>query len=224
MKKKYFFLTFVVSVWAYAQTRAVIYSMRIKVDPALVEEVKISTNKPLTGSFSFRECFPDTLTDFIIAKSEEILSRKFGVPFEAFYSYYKNGKKITTMGVYGELEGLPDNTYKKTVSSISANYYALIDAHLTGGGDFSIEFANGSVSKIKPQISVTVKVFDSNKKKVYARTVTLKKFGKLRSKTEYLVDPRTGKTWAVKTSETLSPMDVVLIYLSGLEHNLFENK
>lgn len=224
MKRYGLFFVFFVVLTMFGQTKGIIYSMRIKVDPALVEEVKISTDRALMSGYSSRECFPDSLIEFLVVKTEEMLGKRFGVPFEAFYSYDKKGKKITTIGVNDELEGLPANTYKKAVASVSASHYVLIDAQLMGGGEVSFDLGGGTTSKIKPQVTVMVKVLDANKKKIYARSVTLRKLGKLRSKTDYFVNPKTGRVWTVTVSQTLSPMDVVSIYLAGLEHNLFNNK
>lgn len=79
--------------------------------------------------------------------------------------------------------------------------------------------ANNSYSKIKPKLSLSIKIYNKEKELIETKDVVLKDFEKLRSKTfdETYGIKGLGQNTDEKTiSETINSNDVLRMYVSAL--------
>ena len=92
-------------------------------------------------------------------------------------------------------------------------HYISISAMFDEGG-VPISMNGLRKSKIKPKLSIVVKVLDANKNVIYKEKITKKDYSKLRTK-----ERRRGDL-ILTNSETLSPEDFVRMYEIALEELL----
>ena len=129
------------------------------------------------------------------------------------YKRTKKGKLITTIGTTGELEGMPVNTLKKAISTGNKDQYIKVSAYISGQGRMPVEgFSNKT--QIKPKVEILVQVYGKDKKLLFKKEATLDNFASLRSVT------RTRGAITRTKSETLSPVDIVMMYEMALEEAL----
>lgn len=210
---------FAVSV--FSQKKAVVYNINISIKPELRfgEEINTNDRNFLTGVKS-REEFTDSLVDTLLVYTENYLKTELGMDVNCVYRFSKKGKRIVTMGVADDLEKLPAATFKKTVSEQEADYYINITGELTAGG-MSYHIGDEKHSKLKPQITLKVTVFDADKEVFWKGKTKVKDLGKLKGKTKYKQN-RLGTNYEVTKRETLSPEDILWIYLTALEQMMNE--
>jgi len=154
---------------------------------------------------------PQQLIDSITQKTEERFAEQLAMPVKCCYRKNKKGENIGSVGVFGDLEGLPDNTFNrsKEVCPTSTRYISL-SVQLYSSGGTSVTMVNKK-SKLKPKLQITAKVYDENKVKIWQKKVVLKDFKKLRSITRYY------GTVEETNSQVLNPYDIYAMYLMGLD-------
>tara|TARA_B100001540_G_scaffold136417_1_gene121240 strand:+ start:1929 stop:2606 length:678 start_codon:yes stop_codon:yes gene_type:complete len=218
IKLKQFFILFIFlfSLKIKAQNNeGGIYMLQFKIDNDLIEEFKVEfPEKKFFTSFSEIVQFSDEVLDSIKFVSESFLSKKLNSDVKCIYKYTKRGKKITSVGVLGELDGMPVNTFKNTIQSYNKKYYISIVANFQAGG-YSIDFGRGKRSKIKPKLTLVVNVFDIDKNLIFKNKFVEKNFEKLRSYSGSYEGVR-GNT-VVTASETLRDVDFFSMYKSTLD-------
>ena len=109
---------------------------------------------------------------------------------------------------------------KKAVKTFdSLNVFVDIECYISASGGVKITLANNSYSKIKPKLSLSIKIFNKEKELIETKDVVLKYFEKLRSKTfdETYGIKGLGQNTDEKTiSETINSNDVLRMYVSAL--------
>ncbi|MBN2730127.1 MAG: hypothetical protein JXR53_12960 [Bacteroidales bacterium] len=217
MKKVLVFIAMVMFFLSgFAQKDAVIHYISLVVDDELTDEVTIETkDRNFLNGYSEKEIFPDSLMDTLMLYTEEYLSAQLDMNVSCYFRQNKKGEKITTIGTGNELVGMPAGTISQAIEETEADYFIKIVGHIMGGGT-SIQIGENKWSKVKPKITLEVIVKDRDKKKFWDRKITVKEFGKLRSRTHSEEDG-SGTTYEVTKRETLMPADIVWIYLTALE-------
>jgi hypothetical protein len=194
-----------------AQSGSVYYFL-FNVDPELTDYSKTEDkSRTWFSGWSESEAMPQQLIDSITQKTEERFTAKLGMPVKCCYRKNKKGENFGSVGVFGDLEGLPFNTFSigKKACPASTRYISL-SVQLYSSGGTSVITANKK-SKLKPKLQITAKVFDENKVKIWQKKVVLKDFKKLRSVTKYY------GTVEVTNSQVLNPYDIYAMYLTGLD-------
>lgn len=194
----------------------VVYSFTFKVDEQLTEYYK-EENKSRKGlpGFGISYTMPAELLDLMKSNVEQSFTAKFNLPVKLCYHINKNGKEVTGGGPMGYLEGLPSNTFNGGKEDCPGNsHYIRLDVVISPGGTVVIEGCGNK--KLKPQVTISAKVIDENKKEIWDKKITIKNLGSLRSQTCYR-----GNT-EVTRSETLTPYDIHAIYMIGMEELMAE--
>ena len=154
---------------------------------------------------------PEELIDSMKLKTEERFTAKLAMPVKCCYRKNRKGENISSVGVFGVLEGLPANSFNQAKETCAGSTrYISLTVQLYSSGGSSVTIVN-TRSKLKPKIQLTAIVYDENKDEVWKKDIVLKDFEKLRSITKYY------GTVEITRSEVLTPFDIYAMYLLALD-------
>jgi hypothetical protein len=216
MKKIIFLLSFISSSMFALSQSGVIYNFAFRIDDALVTQMKTQNKEYKILNLATIEDLPKELSDTILLVTEQIL----GKHLNASLTSMRPEEKLLMGALPEHLLYLPGNTFKKAVQiNDNLNYYVNITCHIAASGGVRITFANNSVSKVKPKLSLSIKILDKEKNLIEEKDVVLKDFEKLRSKTfedTYGIRGLKQNTDVVTVSETIDANDVLRMYVMAL--------
>ena len=198
-----------------AQT-GVIYNFSFRIDDELITQMKVQNKDYKILNLSTIEDMPKELSDTLILISENML----GAFLDAKIVSMVPEEKFLMGALPQHLMYLPANFFKKAVKTFdSLNVFVDIECYISASGGVKITLANNSYSKIKPKLSLSIKIFNKEKELIETKDVVLKDFEKLRSKTfdETYGIKGLGQNTDEKTiSETINSNDVLRMYVSAL--------
>ena len=198
-----------------AQT-GVIYNFSFRIDDEIITQMKVQNKDYKILNLSTIEDMPKGLSDTLIFISENML----GAFLDAKIVSMVPEEKFIMGALPQHLMYLPANFFKKAAKTFdSLNIFIDIACYISASGGMKITFANNSYSKIKPKLSLSIKIFNKEKELIEKKDVVLKDFEKLRSKTFY-------ETYGIKglaqntdektISETINSNDVLRMYVTAL--------
>lgn len=198
-----------------AQT-GVIYNFSFRIDDEIITQMKVQNKDYKILNLSTIEDMPKELSDTLILISENML----GAFLDAKIVSMVPEEKFVMGALPQHLMYLPANFFKKAAKTFdSLNIFIDIACYISASGGMKITFANNSYSKIKPKLSLSIKIFNKEKELIEKKDVVLKDFEKLRSKTFY-------ETYGIKglaqntdektISETINSNDVLRMYVTAL--------
>jgi hypothetical protein len=217
MRKLLVILSFTLAFQFVNAQTGVIYNIAFRIDPELITQSKIQNQDHQILNISTVEEMPKSLSDTIAVISEEAIGNSLG----AVLSSLMPEEKLIMAALPEHLMYLPSNTYKKARNSGEYDYYITINCYMQASGGVSVTLANNTYSKVKPKVTLSITVYDKDKKKVKKGKMVLKDFEKLRShtyKTTYGIDGWFETTDEVTESETLNSSDILRMYLYALEY------
>ena len=198
-----------------AQT-GVIYNFSFRIDDELITQMKVQNKDYKILNLSTSEDMPKELSDTLILISENML----GAFLDAKIVSMVPEEKFLMGALPQHLMYLPANFFKKAAKTFdSLNVFVDIECYISASGGVKITLANNSYSKIKPKLSLSIKIFNKEKELIETKDVVLKDFEKLRSKTfdETYGIKGLGQNTDEKTiSETINSNDVLRMYVSAL--------
>lgn len=203
------------SMIAFSQS-GVVYNFVFRIEDALVTQMKAQNKEHKILNLATVEDMPKELSDTILLATEQML----GEHLKATLTSMRPEEKAVMGALPEHLMYLPANTFKKAVkTSDTLNYYVDISCHIAASGGVKITLANNSFSKVKPKLSLTIKVYDKEKELIEEKEVVLKDFEKLRSHTfeqTYGIHGLGQNTDDITISETINSNDVLRMYVMGL--------
>ncbi len=198
-----------------AQT-GVIYNFAFRIDDELITQMKVQNKDYKILNLSTIEDMPKELSDTLILISENML----GAFLDAKIVSMVPEEKFLMGALPQHLMYLPANFFKKAAKTFdSLNIFIDIACYISASGGVKITLANNSYSKIKPKLSLSIKIYNKEKELIETKDVVLKDFEKLRSKTfdETYGIKGLGQNTDEKTiSETINSNDVLRMYVSAL--------
>lgn len=190
-----------------AQTSAVVHQFNVTVAEELKTELSVNDrSRNVMSEFSVGTALPEELVDSMAVDAERALTQKLGFPVHMCWT---KGRRGTGAGGFlgPQLIGLPNNTFKLAKEYCQGETrFIELNCMIADGGSVTI----GERKKLKPMVTMTMQVFDPDKKEVMEKKVKLKDLGTLRTSTEYRGPVET------KTSDTLGPYDIYGIYRMAL--------
>lgn len=204
---------------ANAQT-GVIYNFMFRIDDELVTQMKSQNKDMKILNLATVEDMPKELSDTIMFISEKML----GEFLNATVSSIKPDDGIITAALPQHLMYLPANTYKKAEKEAGDNAYFIdINCHIAASGGAKITLPNNKFSKVKPKLTLRLKVYEKGKKEFVSKVTELVDFKDLRSETfeeTYGIRGLIQNTDVTTVSETLNADDVLRMYVLGLIKSL----
>ncbi len=198
-----------------AQT-GVIYNFSFRIDDELITQMKVQNKDYKILNLSTIEDMPKELSDTLILISENML----GAFLDAKIVSMVPEEKFLMGALPQHLMYLPANFFKKAAKTFdSLNVFVDIECYISASGGVKITLANNSYSKIKPKLSLSIKIFNKEKELIETKDVVLKDFEKLRSKTfneTYGIKGLAQNTDEKTISETINSNDVLRMYVTAL--------
>lgn len=194
----------------------VIYNFAFRIDDALVTQMKSQNKEYKILNLATVEDLPKELSDTILMVTEKML----GKHLNASLTSMRPEEKLLMGALPEHLLYLPGNTFKKAVQkNDNLNYYVIITCRIAASGGVKVTFANNSFSKVRPKLTLGIKILDKDKNLIEKKKVVLKDFEKLRSKTfedTYGIRGLKMNTDVVTVSETINADDVLRMYVMAL--------
>lgn len=216
MKKIIFLLSCIMSSMIALSQSGVIYNFAFRIDDALVTQMKTQNKEYKILNLATVEDLPKELSDTILMVTEKML----GKHLNAALTSMRPEEKLLMGALPEHLLYLPGNTFKKAVQkNDNLNYYVIITCRIAASGGVKVTFANNSFSKVRPKLTLGIKILDKDKNLIEKKKVVLKDFEKLRSKTfedTYGIRGLKMNTDVVTVSETINADDVLRMYVMAL--------
>ena len=216
MKKAILFscLTFNL-LFAYSQV-GVIYNFEFKVDNELVTQMKVQNIDYKILNIATVEELPKELSDTIAIISEQLI----GTYLNAEITSLMQEEKLVMGALPEHLLYLPANFFKKAIKiAPDKNLYIDISCYISANGGAQITLLPSRYSKVKPKLTLNIKVYDIDKNLLETKEAVLKDFENLRSRTfedSYGIKGLKQNTDVVTISETIDDNDVLKMYVLGL--------
>ena len=216
MKKAILFscLTFNL-LFAYSQV-GVIYNFEFKVDNELVTQMKVQNKDYKILNIATVEELPKELSDTIAIISEQLI----GTYLNAEITSLMQEEKLVMGALPEHLLYLPANFFKKAIKiAPDKNLYIDISCYISANGGAQITLLPSRYSKVKPKLTLNIKVYDIDKNLLETKEAVLKDFENLRSRTfedSYGIKGLKQNTDVVTISETIDANDVLKMYALGL--------
>lgn len=216
MKKALLFtcLTFNL-LFAYSQV-GVIYNFEFKVDNELVTQMKVQNKDYKILNIATVEELPKELSDTIAIISEQLI----GTYLNAEITSLMQEEKLVMGALPEHLLYLPANFFKKAIKiAPDKNLYIDITCYISANGGVQITLLPSRYSKVKPKLTLKIKVYDMEKNLLETKEAVLKDFENLRSRTfedSYGIKGLKQNTDVVTISETIDANDVLRMYVLGL--------
>jgi hypothetical protein len=216
MKKAILFscLTFNL-LFAYSQV-GVIYNFEFKVDNELVTQMKVQNKDYKILNIATVEELPKELSDTIAIISEQLI----GTYLNAEITSLMQEEKLVMGALPEHLLYLPANFFKKAIKiAPDKNLYIDISCYISANGGAQITLLPSRYSKVKPKLTLKIKVYDMEKNLLETKEAVLKDFENLRSRTfedSYGIKGLKQNTDVVTISETIDDNDVLKMYVLGL--------
>ncbi|MFN5371276.1 MAG: hypothetical protein ACK5B6_07415 [Bacteroidia bacterium] len=215
MKNLFLPLFILIVLFANAQT-GIIYNFAFRIDDELVTQMKSQNKDKKILNLATVEDMPKELSDTLMLVSEKMLSEFLN----ATVSSIKPDDGLITGALPQHLMYLPANTYKKAEKEAGDNTYFIdINCHIAASGGAKITLANNKFSKVKPKLTLRLKVYEKGKREFVSKTIELLDFKDLRSHTfeeTYGIRGLIQNTDVTTVSETLNSDDVLRMYMIAL--------
>lgn len=210
------------SFLSFSQETAGIYYISFRIDDELRNELEAThKERKFFSSYSEQAHFPEELINEMKDSIEASISKVLNADASCIYSLNRKGDTIYTLGMNGELEGMPVQRKGKAMNTHSRDIYVRVDVSIVSNGGISVELPNGTRSRLKPMITYMVTAFDGQGKRFFREKVKLKDFGVLKS-----VERDSGNgNWRIKESDVLHPEDIYQMFLMAVKsfNNEFSN-
>ena len=195
----------------------VIYNFLFRIDDELTTQMEVQNKDHKILNLSTIEEMPKELSDTLILISEQMIGELLTATMT---SMRPDGEKLFSPALPEHLMHLPANSFRKaTKTNDSLNIFVEIQCHIAATGGVKVSFGDKSFSKVKPKLTLRIKVLDKEKNEIDSRKVVLKDFEKLRSKSfekTYGIEGLAVNTDKVTKSETINSNDVLRMYVMGL--------
>ena len=216
MKKALLFTCLMFNLlFAYSQV-GVIYNFEFKVDNELVTQMKVQNKDYKILNIATVEELPKELSDTIAIISEQLI----GTYLNAEITSLMQEEKLVMGALPEHLLYLPANFFKKAIKiAPDKNLYIDISCYISANGGAQITLLPSRYSKVKPKLTLNIKVYDIDKNLIETKEAVLKDFENLRSRTfedTYGIKGLKQNTDVVTVSETIDANDVLRMYVLGL--------
>lgn len=216
MKHTILFFAIILNSIVTLSQSGVIYNFAFRIDDALVTQMKAENKEHKVLNLATIEDMPKELSDTVLLATEQVL----GEYLKASLTSMKPDEKAVMGALPEHLMYLPANTFKQAIKTCDTLvYYLDLSCHIAASGGVKISLANNSFSKVKPKLTLTIKVYDKEKKLVEEKEVVLKDFEKLRSHTferTYGIHGLVQNTDDITISETINSNDVLRMFVMAL--------
>ncbi len=216
MKKALLFACLTLNlIFAYSQS-GVIYNFAFRIDNELVTQMKVQNKDYKILNVATMEDLPKELSDTVAIVSEQLIGKYLNAEITSLMPEEK-----LIMGALPEhLMYLPANVFKKALKlAPDKNHYIDISCYISANGGAQIMLLPRKYSKVKPKLTLNIKVYDMEKNLLETKEAVLKDFENLRSITfedSYGIKGLKQNTDVVTVSETIDANDVLRMYVVGL--------
>ena len=211
MNKIFFFLFSFISLGVIAQGSAGVYKMRWRIDKRLTTGFQMEIAGQGTTQDYNRFRMSDYMRDLVVDEALSTLDYLLNSKTELIYRKQKNGNSITTYSSQESVGGLPRSTKRKAIKEFEQDLYVRVYINVGSYKTTVFGFLGNGAYRIRPIVTVKIKAFGPDRRKVYKKRVRLSDFEKLNS-----VSYNIGNT-TVTNSQTLNSEEIKEMVLKALQ-------
>ena len=202
-------------IFTYSQS-GIIYNFTFRIDDELVTQMKVQNKDYKILNIATIEDLPKELSDTLALVSEQLI----GTYLNAEITSLMPEEKLIMGALPEHLMYLPANFFKKALKlAPDKNHYIDISCHIAANGGVVVTLLPKKYSKVKPKLTLSIKVYDIDKNLIETKEAVLKDFENLRSVTfedTYGIKGLSQNTDVVTVSETIDANDILRMYVLGL--------
>ena len=210
MNKLYAFVFCLSASFAFSQSSAGIYKMNWRIDKRLTTGFKMEIAGQGSTQDLNRFRMPDNLRDLVL---EELLSTSNYVlnsSTELIYRKRKNGNSIVSFSSQENVGGLPRSSKRAAIKEFEQDLYVKVYINVGAIKNTAFGVLGNGLYRIRPTVTVKIKVFGPDRKKVLKKKIRLTDFERLNS-----VSYNIGNT-TVTNSQTLNAEEISDMVLKAL--------
>lgn len=196
----FFFTSFIQLV---AQNRAGVFDIRFNIDRRLVNPVQVTSggNTIQNGGFN-RVRLSEVDLDSVRQMICRTISKELNAQTECVYRTSRSGRKITTWENGTQQRGMPRNRKKQAIRDFDKDFYVRVRLNYAISTGLTLGNSVFGTSRYRPVVFLTVRAYNSERKRVYIKRVSVNDFSRLQSM-QYTIN---GVT--VRNSEVLQPQQI----------------
>ncbi len=183
MKWVLVFIFYFLSCGVLTAQQAGIYRISFRIEPELVNgfgiQVPDNGRPPNQNNWFFLQ-FPRSVRDSLIATIERKVSQALFMEAKCVYRLNRKQQPITSSPLNNQLGGFPNNQLKWAIRNVEKDAYVKVNVQIVARGGTNFTFFDGTFSRLRPMMVITIRAHDAEKRKLYAKTVRERDFSSLR--------------------------------------------
>jgi hypothetical protein len=183
MKWTFVFIIFC-SFWSHLTAQqAGIYRISFRIEPELVNGFGIhvpDNGRPPNQNNWFFLQFPKSIKDSLIATIERRVSQELFMEAKCVYRLNRKQQPISSSPLNNQLGGFPNNQLKWAIRNVEKDAYVKVNVQIVARGGTNFTFFDGSFSRLRPMMIISIRAHDAEKRKLYSKTVRERDFSSLR--------------------------------------------
>lgn len=169
----------------FSQDKVGIYDISFSISRNLLQEYKVQTgqNSLSNTSFNYRSIAPlaPFLHDSVRFSIERMVAEVFRSQANCIFRLNSKNEPISSSGFIGNIRGLPTNILRNAVKFYEKDIYVKVIVRFYGYSVSSPSLFGFQKGYIQPIVSIRIKAYNVERKKVYNRKIRYSNFPKLKN-------------------------------------------
>lgn len=169
----------------FSQEKVGIYDVSFSISRNLLQEYKVQTgqNSLSNTSFNYRSIAPlaSFLHDSVRFSIERMVAEVFRSQANCIFRLNSKNEPISSSGFIGNIRGLPTNILRNAVKFYEKDIYVKVIVRFYGYSVSSPSLFGFQKGYIQPIVSIRIKAYNVERKKVYNRKIRYSNFPKLKN-------------------------------------------
>lgn len=178
-------LVLLMPISVFSQEKLGIYAISFSINQNLLQEYKVQTgqNSSSNTSFSYGSTPPlsDFLHDSVRFTLEKMVAEVFSSEANCIFRMNSRNEPISTIGFTTNIRGLPRNCLRNAIKLHEKDTYARVYVRFYGYSVFFPSIFGFQKGYIQPVVSIRIKAYNVERKKIYNQKIRYSNFPKLKN-------------------------------------------
>lgn len=191
--KFYLFLFIFIPIFIFTQQSAGIYSIYFPISKNLLQPTRVQSSQGSVGGVgvlnsgnvvpnrNFIPQFAPFLHDSVRITLEKFVEEVLSSETVCIYKMNQKNEAISSSGFSGSIRGLPRNCLRNAIKFYDKDYYVRVKVCFGGYSVTSPSLFGFQKGYIQPTVSIRIRAYDVERKKIYNRKIRYTNFPKLKN-------------------------------------------
>ena len=187
------FLFLFTPIFLFAQQSAGIYSIYFPISKNLLQATRVQSSQGSVGGVgvlnsgnivanrNFIPQFAPFLHDSVRITLENFVAEVLSSEASCIFRMNKKNEAISSSGFPGSISGLPRNYLRNSIKFYEKDYYVRLKVRFGGYSVSSPSLLGFQKGYIQPTVSIRIRAYDVERKKIYNRKIRYTNFPKLKN-------------------------------------------